>query len=150
MSYAKTKGYVESQVINYFTANYPDWQIKVPLLSITLDGSSRVQIDVSDGLGYRTNIGQRYYERVPGEAFLELTVPVDTNEGTKELDTITSDLKKLFQERHVKIVESGAIIKFGIVSWANNGDVGDRTHYHVIVPYVRHEPPQYAVDTVFT
>lgn len=148
MSYIRTKAFVESQVMQFMQTNYPDWQIKLPLVHFKDNKGPRVEVSVADGVPVRANIGRRYVERVPGEALIELTVPTDPAMTTAEIDAVLNGLKYLFQDKSVKLI-SGGKIDFGMVRWLNEGDIGSRWYYSIMCPYLRDEPMRDGQDVIF-
>lgn len=149
MSYPATKKFVEYTLQNFLILNMPEWVFNPPLVKTNQSDKPRVDIRVEDGKGYRTNIGRRYFERVPGMVIMELTISPEQKIGTKLIDDATEMLKKLFQDRGVRLNDDQSVIKFSVSSWEIIGDIGNRYQHRILTPYERQEPAQLVQDTTF-
>jgi hypothetical protein len=149
MSYLDTKIYIEANVKDYMTANLPTWKIKFPLVNFPKSESPRVEIMVTDGVGFRTNIGTIYHERIPGSSFVDVSVSTEDKRGTSEIIGAVEGIRKLLQQRNVRLLTSNSRLIFGMAYATNLGDIGNRYHYRITQPYVRHEPGRVAADLSF-
>lgn len=143
MSYIATKIFVETFLITLLKQEYPDVVIKVPLVKVgQKKNDTTLAIHVDDGIGFRRNLGKTYIESIPGQVRLDIATPVETANGTKELDQLISRVKAVLQERTVKLTDTNARLRFGVAYFTDEGKEQDRQHYVVTLPYIRDEHPK--------